>query len=54
MIEWEMTRSAAKLSGVFETQYDESGGHLLENGIRITFEEASRKLILPAIEGLVV
>ena len=53
VIEWEITRSGSKLSGIFEAQYDESGGHLLENGIRITFEEASRKLIIPAIEGLV-
>jgi hypothetical protein len=52
-ITWERKGRGVKAVGVLELQYDVSGGHLVKDGDKITFEEASQRLIEPAIEGLV-
>jgi hypothetical protein len=52
-IGWEVTQNELKSSGKFEIKYDDGGGRLLENGYKITFEDASRKLIEPAVEDTV-
>jgi len=51
-ITWTITRGGRSLSGEFEMKYNPEGGGLYENGASITFSEASKKLIEPALEGL--
>ena len=51
-IEWRISGERCIESGAFEMKYNDAGGGLYDGGTVISFEEASKKLIAPAIRGL--
>ena len=51
-VSWEITQNGMKHSDVFGMEHNVSGGVLTENGNPIMFGDASRKLLEPALRGL--